>query len=43
MYIDQTTRKVILINSADDRPVNPLKSLARYNMFEAYVAGDSQK
>jgi CubicO group peptidase (beta-lactamase class C family) len=43
MYIDQATRKIILINSADDRPVNPLKSLARYNMFEAYVAGDSQK
>lgn len=39
MYIDQATRKVILINSAWDRPVDKLRSLARYNMFEAYVAG----
>ncbi len=39
MYIDQGTRKVILINSAGEYPVDKLKSLARYNMFQAYVAG----
>lgn len=39
MFIDQTTRKVILINSAWDRSVNPINQLGRYNMFEAYVAG----
>lgn len=39
MYIDQATRKVILINSAGERPVDKIKSLTRYNMFEAYVKG----
>lgn len=39
MFIDQATRKVILLNSAWDRPVDKLRSLGRYNMFEAYVAG----
>ncbi len=39
MYIDQTTRKVILVNSAWDRPLNPIYQLSLYQMFEAYVAG----